>query len=372
MDLSQPRAVSALAGAEDADHWAALFAQVGAEVAMPLTAALERVHSLRDGGAHADWHVLATSLAQARRAAMVAQQLARLVDSAVRQNPERLDLASLLGQVVAEVQPRARARGTPLLERARAATVVVDASLMYAALHAMLDWALAHSCSALHLGIDHRHWPVRARLHLRFRHRPDDEVDDPKAPTHIAALDTLDWQLLRHGAQAMGLLLERADTACGCRLTLEFPRTVHEPIDGVSTLEIDTGFGSTFGSRALAGHHVLVLSARRELRAEVRDALRPLGLLTDFVSSVDSAREFCRGGAPHALVYDAQLEAERLRTLHAELRAIEPAPALIEVADHGPRYQASPFDAAGIARVGRATLADGLSAALMFELMKPA
>jgi signal transduction histidine kinase len=335
-------------------HWSALFAQVGAEVAQPLTAALEHLRALTDapGRDPVALQALTREIERARAAALLAQQLARLANPALQRRPEQLDLALVLREVVAERQPAARRRGTPLLETIRPAAVVVDPPLLHRLLHATLDWALAHTRSALHIGLDHRSWPARARLHVRFRHRPTDEVPDPQAPMH--------------------LVLERADTACGCRLTVEFPRTVYAPIEGISTLELDTGFNSTFGSRPLAGHHVLVVTARRDLRQEIRDALRPLGLMIDFVGSVEGAREFCQAGPPHVLVHDAQLAGERLRALHADLRTLAHPPVFVEVADDGPRLNTSPFDAGGIARVGRATLADALPAALMFELSQDA
>jgi len=351
-------------------HWSALFAQVGAEVAQPLTAALEHLRALVEGPGRdpVALQALKRDIERARAAAVLAQQLARLANPALQRHSEQVDLALALREVVAERQAAARSRGTPLLETIRPAAVVVDPPLLHRLLHAALDWALSHARSALHVGLDHRSWPTRARLHVRFRHRPADEVPDPQAPTHVEALDTLDWQLLRQIAVTAGLVLERADTACGCRLTVEFPRTVYAPIEGVSTLELDTGFHSTFGSRPLAGHHVLVVAARRDLRQEIRDALRPLGLMIDFVGSVEGAREFCQAGPPHVLVHDAQLAGDRLRALHAELRALAHPPVLVEVADDGPRLNTSPFDPLGVARVGRATLADALPAALMFEL----
>jgi hypothetical protein len=100
----------------------------------------------------------------------------------------------------------------------------------------------------------------------------------------------------------------------------------------------------------------------------VRDVLHPLGLMIDVVGSVEGAREFCHAGAPHVLLHDAQLGGERLTRLHAELRALPQAPVLVEIADDGPRLQTAAQDPQGIARVGRAGLADTLAAALTHEL----
>jgi CheY-like chemotaxis protein len=349
------------------DHWPTLLARVGAELAQPLAAAAAQLAAL--GAApqpdRARLQALAQALDAARTTTLTVQQLARVYDPGLPLRPQTLDLALALRDAVAQHQPEARRRGTPLLETVRPARVVVDPGLLQQLLAAAFDWALPLARSALHLGLDHRTWPERARLHLRFRHRPVDEVADPQAPTHAAALDTLQWHLLRQTALAAGLLVERRDTVCGTRLSVEFPRTV---LASVATLDIDPGFGSTLGLRPLAGHHVLVVTARRDLRQEVRDVLHPLGLMIDVVGSVEGAREFCHAGAPHVLLHDAQLGGERLARLHAELRALPQAPVLVEIADDGPRLQTAAQDPQGIARVGRGTLADALPAALTYEL----
>jgi len=370
-----PPASSTPAGADDSGSaspgdWAALLARVAAELAPPLSAAASRLAAL--GAAtpaeQAALQALAQALDTARTTTLTVQQLARVCDPALRLRPQTLDLALALRDAVAQHQAEARRRGTPLLETVRPATVVVDATLLQQLLAAAFGWALPLARSALHLGLDHRNWPERARLHLRFRHRPVDEVADPQAPTHATALDTLQWHLLHQTALAAGLLVERRDTVCGTRLSIEFPRTVLASAASVATLDIDPGFGSTLGLRPLAGHHVLLVTARRDLRQELRDVLHPLGLMIDVVGSVEGAREFCHSGPPHVLLHDAQLAGERLARLHAELRALPQVPVLVEIADDGPRLQTAAQDPQGIARVGRGTLADALPAALTYEL----
>ena len=42
-------------------------------------------------------------------------------------------------------------------------------------------------------------------------------------------------------------------------------------------------------------------------RTPVREAIRHMGLIVDFVHSVADAAAFCEGGPPHAVVYEAAL-----------------------------------------------------------------
>jgi len=369
-----PQPATVAAGAEAASSaWATLLARLAAELAQPLSAAATQLAALGASAQvnQAALQALAQALDAARTTTLTVQQLARVCDPALPLQPQAVDLAVALREAVARHQPEARRRGTPLLETVRPARAVVDAALLQLLLGAAFDWALPLARSALHLVLDHRSWPEHARLHLRFRHRPVDEVPDPQAPTHAEALDTLPWHLLRQTALAAGLLVERRDTVCGTRLSVEFPRTVlasAASAASATTLDIDPGFGSTLGLRPLAGHHVLLVTARRDLRQELRDVLHPLGLMIDVVGTVEGAREFCHAGPPHVLLHDAQLAGERLARLQAELRALPQAPVFVEIADDGPRLQTAAQDPQAIARVGRRTLADALPAALTYEL----
>ena len=109
----------------------------------------------------------------------------------------------------------------------------------------------------------------------------------------------------------MGLPIHRQDDATQTTLTIEFPRTANDEISGVSTMEIDEGFAPSSNSKPLAGSHVLVVASRREVRVQIRDALRNMGLIIDFVNSVDEASEFCREGLPHAIVIESIQRGEK-------------------------------------------------------------
>jgi DNA-binding NtrC family response regulator len=111
----------------------------------------------------------------------------------------------------------------------------------------------------------------------------------------------------------------------------------------------------------MVGRHVLVVAARRATRNGVRGALRTMGLMLDFVASVDEAREFCEHGIPHAIVYEAALAGDRFRRLRATWSAAAPQLAFVEITEHGhARLVSGPGQ--GCAR--RDPVADGLGQAL--------
>src|SRR6185436_17239669 len=156
-------------------------------------------------------------------------------------------------------------------------------------------------------------------------------------------------------------------------LTLEFPRTVSEQLEGLSILEIDNnshGFSHSTQTKPLAGSHVLVVASRRDVRIQVRDAVRNMGLLVDFVTSIEEARDFCRSGLPHAIVVESVLRGDRFNELRGEVDSAGTDVVFIEIIEEGNTFEISGFGGLNMARVGRDAILTSLPSALMFELSK--
>ncbi|WKB51874.1 hypothetical protein [Eleftheria terrae] len=352
---------------DDGDaRWCPLLAQVGAQIAGPLSAAIERVQALSTSGRidALSLQRLGEELAQARRVGMASQQIARYASRRVRQSHERVDLTAVLQAALAARRPQLLGRGLPLRTVLRQVAVIVDPALLTSLLDALLDWLAAHAGSAVEVRLDTKAWPVHGRLACRFRPRaaaPGDSAADEA--------EDIDWQLLAHAAAVMGVALERRQEAGLDSVTLEFPRTVNEQMQGLAVLELDDPHPST-RSRPLAGCQVLVLSGRRELRSQVRDAVRELGLVLDFVGSVEEAAAFCGRGLPHALVYESLLRGERLDRLRHRLESESPDMAFIEIAEEGWTFEVSGLVPGSVGRVGRQAIASALPSALTFELTR--
>ena len=101
-------------------RWPELVGALGAEIASPLTAALERIGVLTTTGRidRQGLRALREEVETARQIGIASQQLARLASGRIRQSHERIDLAQMLDGVLTHrarpihaghrVRPRAR------------------------------------------------------------------------------------------------------------------------------------------------------------------------------------------------------------------------------------------------------------------------
>jgi len=365
-----PPAPTAVPG--DDQRWHELVSQVGVEIAEPLTAALERIHVLTATGKidRAGLRALRDEVEQARQAGMIGQQLTRFASGRVRQSHEVLQLEEVLKSVLALRSRETQARGISLKHQLKSARVIVDGSLLFSLLNAILDWSLANAHAHIDFTVDFKTWPVHARLACRFANRPVDRVDESVTMAVSPRLDSLTWRLIEQTAWTMGLVVERKDDAGVTTLVLEFPKTAGDEMEGLSATEIDETSSQSGNSKALAGSHVLIVASRREVRVLIRDALRNMSMLVDFVGSVDEAASFCREGLPHAIIIDSIQKGGRFQQFREEILAEVPDFVFIEILEQGSTFEMSGTNGAQMARIGRDVVASSLPAALMFELSR--
>ncbi len=352
-----------------------LLAQLGCEVARTLSAAIERVNALAATGRidRASLKALREEVDHARRAGIMGQQVSRFASGRVQVARERLDLTGLLLEALRQRRREFEARGAEVRQFFAQAEVMNDATLTFSLLQSLFDWALEHAVSRIDLKLDIKPWPAQARLTCAFSHRQADSRtagDTAWLESDVSLLETMSWCLLQQIAVALELTIYRHDTANRTTLTLEFPETVVPRIDGLSTSELDDPSQHAHNSQPLAGRHALVVASRREVRGLVRDALRPMGLMIDFVNSVDEAVEFCRDGLPHAVVYEAALAGERFEKLRADMLTEVPTMAFVQIAEHGKAFEVLNLGSHQFASVGRDALLESLPAAMMFELAR--
>ncbi|GAB4041659.1 MAG: hypothetical protein Fur0014_13060 [Rubrivivax sp.] len=353
-----------------------LAGQVGAEIAAVLSSALGRVRLLAETGriGRQSLDALQDELRQARQIAIVGQQVSRLAAGHVRQAPELLELPQLLREALGQRREEIAARGLEIRQRLQPAAVSVDASLLFTLLVSLLDWAFEHCRGAsVRLDCDLNPWPVHARLHCEFAWRTPDHVR-PEDELALAAerearagspLDTMAWRLVQHAARAMGVALERHDTAQRVRLTLAFPeapRRWPRLVDALAAME------DPFAARhrPLADCEVLLLATRPEMRRLVHEAVTGMGLVLRVARDLAEAREMAQESPPHALLVDARNpEVDRFI---GELKAGSSGPALLHVSEAFQGVEVCTGRRFEIVRVARDGIVKELPAALGYAL----
>jgi hypothetical protein len=95
-----------------------------------------------------------------------------------------------------------------------------------------------------------------------------------------------------------------------------------------------------------------------------------MGLMLDFVTSVDEAQALCADGLPHAVVYQASLGGERFDRLRNEMLGEVPSLAFIQIAEQGKAVEVLNVGGRQLTSVGRDAIVESLPEALLFELSR--
>jgi hypothetical protein len=359
---------------QELSRWHELLAQVGRELAEPLTAALDRVTTLTTTGRidRAGLRALREEVEKARQAGIWCQQISRLASRRVHQSHERVHLTNTIQSVLAYRARELHGKGIQLTQTMEPSEIRVDAPMLFSLLNALVQWWLETAQGMIELRVDTRAWPVNARLSCRFQHHPMDELVAHSPEALHAQLSTMHWHLLDQTARSMGVITERKIDATHAHLTLEFPQTIHALMSDVlaDEPEPDNGFVNSVNSKPLAGSHVLVVAERRDVRVHMREATRQMGLVLDFVSSVREAAEFCKEGLPHAIVFEDALRSPAFDQMAARIRQEVPEFVFIELLAEGQSFEISTISPTGMARVGCAAITSTLPSALVYELSR--
>ncbi len=386
MDMSDPHGApagsaeptggtNAAAGthADIASHWLALVSEFGADVAGPLTAALERIDSLTASGriTRADLRALREEVQQARHAGMLGQQLTILASGGLHHSPERLVLDDAVRSVLALRAAEIPERDIVVELNAGAVAVVVDATLLFGLLNSLFEWAIGNSTGQCEFrtGTGSTGGCVQLTCTYSPSHR-DPRPDAENSPQRPPRLNALARRILEQTSNAMGLALHHDADGPMHTLMLEF--TCAPPDETALAPQSATPDLAESGvtARPLAGSQVLVISSRRDMRVQIRDALRSMGLMIDFVSSVNEATQFSDGGAPDVVIIESIQRGERFARFRDELCTKAPRVAFIEIVEQGRTFEKSGFGLEALGRVGRDVIDTALPAALVYELTK--
>lgn len=344
------------------DHWPALIQGLADQITEGVSALQHQLDQLLAKGrlSKSEHRVLSIPAERIKSAGVSAQQINRFYSGRIRQTHEKIDMSVLIEGVLQERKQELALLGVALRRKLKPVEVLIDPTVAHTFVNAVLDWCLPFG-NRVDVRMDLNTWPQHARLKIRV-------YNDGVPPSSAASADSLSWMLIRQIAQsAGGIEIEREVDGEGVGFTAMFTRTV-QAVDGISAVDLSDEQSSMF--KSLSGTYVLTISPSLQIRADVRDALREIGIASDSVVDFDQARSAIKSRMPNLIVVDSELMDEGFDRFRNELlREVFEFP-FVEISPDDSSFDMSGFGEFSMAKVGRGNIREALGTAVMFELAK--
>lgn len=344
------------------EHWPTLLSSFADQVTEGVSALQNTIDLLLSKGviSRQEHRALSIPAERIKQSGVSAQQIQRFYGGRIRQSHEKLSMPDLVEGVLQERKKELAVLGVQLRRKLKPVEVLIDPTVAHTFVNAVLDWGLPFG-SRVDVRMDINAWPQHARLQVRVS-------NDGVPPSSHATTDSLSWMLVRQIAQAAGgIEIERQLTDEGVNFTALFSRTV-QAVDGISAVDLSDDQSSMF--KSLSGVYVLTISPTLQIRADVRDALREIGISSDSVVDFRQAREAVVSRMPSLIVFDSELKGSGFDQFRRELlREVFEFP-FVEISPDDSSFDMSGFGEFSMAKVGRGNIREALGTAVMFELAK--
>ncbi len=361
-------ASSKASGAGDAEawsldvHWPGLVAGVADQITEGVSALQNQIDQLlaRERITRQEHLALSVPLGRIKLAGVSTQQISRFYSGRIRQSHEKINMAELVEGVLQERKKELALLGIALRRKVKPVDVLIDPTVAHTFVNAVLDWALPYG-NRVDMRMDLNAWPPHARLHVRV-------ANEGAPPSSQTVDDNLSWMLIRQiAATAGGIEIEREVNSEGIAFHAMFTRTV-QAVDGISAVDLSDDHSSMF--KSLSGTYVLTISPTLQIRADVRDALREIGIVSDSVVDFEQARDAVKARMPNLIVVDSELKGPDFDAFRRELlREVFEFP-FVEISPDDSSFDMSGFGEFSMAKVGRGNVREALGTAVMFELAK--
>ncbi|MDR7152524.1 hypothetical protein J2W49_004502 [Hydrogenophaga palleronii] len=344
------------------DQWPDLLAGLADQITEGVSALQNQIDQLlaRDRITRQEHHALSVPIGRVKLAGVSTQQIHRFYSGRIRQSHEKINMAELVEGVLQERKKEFALLGIALRRKLKPVDVLVDPTVAHTFVNAVLDWALPYG-NRVDVRMDLNPWPPHARFQVRV-------ANEGAPPSSQTTDDNLSWMLIRQiAATAGGIELERTVTGEGTTFNAMFTRTV-QAVDGISAVDLSDDHSSMF--KSLSGTYVLTISPTLQIRADVRDALREIGIVSDSVVDFVQARDAIKGRMPNLIVVDSEIKGADFESFRRELlREVFEFP-FVEISPDDSSFDMSGFGEFSMAKVGRGNIREALGTAVMFELAK--
>lgn len=356
------------AGGTDADnwsleaHWPELVTGLADQITEGVSALQQHVDNLLAHGRinKLEHRALSIPAERIKLAGVSAQQIHRFYGGRIRQSHEKVDMSVLVEGVLQERKKELAILGIALRRKLKPVEVLIDPTVAHTFVNAVLDWGMPFG-NRVDVRMDLNAWPQHARLQMRVS-------NDGVPPSSVTSSDNLSWMLIRQIALgAGGIEISREMTDEGVNFTALFSRTV-QAIDGISAVDLSDEHSSMF--KSLSGTYVLTISPSLQIRADVRDALREIGIVSDSVVDFNQARDAVKARMPNLIVVDSEIKNDAFESFRRDLlREVFEFP-FVEISPDDSSFDMSGFGEFSMAKVGRGNIREALGTAVMFELAK--
>ena len=346
------------------DHWPEMVSNLASQVTEGVSLLQHHLDQLLVKGrlSKLEHRLLSVPAERIKLAGVSAQQVQRFYGGRIRQSHEKVNLADLIEGVLQERKTELGQLGIALRRKLKPLEVLIDPTVAHTFVNAVLDWALPFG-NRIDVRLDLNSWPQNARLQVRV-------ANDGLPPSSSAHMDNLSWMLICQIANSAGGIEPTRDlNEDGVSFTAMFTRTV-QAVDGISAVDMSDDHTRTSMFKSLSGTYVLTVSPSLQIRADVRDALREIGIASDSVVDLQQAREAMRARMPNLIVVDSELKGEDFDAFRREiLREVFEFP-FVEISPDDSSFDMSGFGEFSMAKVGRGNIREALGTAVMFELAK--
>ncbi|MFC7435929.1 hypothetical protein ACFQNJ_15540 [Hydrogenophaga bisanensis] len=346
------------------DHWPEMVSNLASQVTEGVSLLQHHLDQLLVKGrlSKLEHRLLSVPAERIKLAGVSAQQVQRFYGGRIRQSHEKVNLADLIEGVLQERKTELGQLGIALRRKLKPLEVLIDPTVAHTFVNAVLDWALPFG-NRIDVRLDLNSWPQNARLQVRV-------ANDGLPPSSSAHMDNLSWMLIRQIANSAGGIEPTRDlNDDGVSFTAMFTRTV-QAVDGISAVDLSDDHTRTSMFKSLSGTYVLTVSPSLQIRADVRDSLREIGIASDSVVDLQQAREAMRARMPNLIVVDSELKGDDFDAFRREiLREVFEFP-FVEISPDDSSFDMSGFGEFSMAKVGRGNIREALGTAVMFELAK--
>lgn len=344
------------------DHWPELLSSLSEQFTESVSALQNQIDQLLAKGRinKLEHRTLNIPAERIKLAGISAQQIQRFYGGRIRQSHEKINMADLVEGVLQERKQELGILGIALRRKLKPVEVLIDPTVAHTFVNAVLDWGLPFG-NRVDVRMDLNAWPQHARLLIRVS-------NDGVPPSSSTSSDSLSWMLIRQIALAGGgIEVERDVTGEDVSFTALFNRTV-QVVDGISAVDLSDEHSSMF--KSLSGTYVLTISPSLQIRADVRDALRVIGIVSDSVVDFNQARDAIKGRMPNLIVVDSEIKDDDFDKFRDDLlREVFEFP-FVEISPDDSSFDMSGFGEFSMAKVGRGNIREALGTAVMFELAK--